>query len=318
MLIFKRLSFFIFHFSFLFFIFHLTGYPQDPKTPASKCASCEAKKIKAKKEVQEIKEGKHEVILITDKECPFCSIEAPKKFLKDTFAGIDFKILHYQDKTAEEIIKKHGIESLPLFILPSRIKEEKEFPKIANFLEEKEGNLFLKKELSGVFFFLNRREIPQKIDFFLDFYERGTEKIFKDLLDFSKSNKITLSAHFIISRKFKGQHPEAEINIALATRKLYPRKFFTYLEERLTDINITGISWPESAAEAGINYKKIKKFVKSKMTEQLFAENQEFLKELEISEGNVILINNNRLFRAFAVNKEELKEFFNTILSPTQ
>ncbi len=48
----------------------------------------------------------------------------------------------------------------------------------------------------------------------------------------------------------------------------------------------------------------------SSLIYQLVDKNQELVEDLMIRDGNVILINNNKIFKVFNIDKEELKSFF--------
>ncbi|MDP2923231.1 MAG: hypothetical protein Q8O30_05865 [Candidatus Omnitrophota bacterium] len=267
---------------------------QNPGTLNAVCAYYEPKKIEA--------------TLITDKNCPFCSVEMSQKALKSIFLGIEFKTLDYNDNQAKELIKKYAIESLPCFILPADIKNEKVFSNIANSFEEKEGKFLLKKELAGLFLFLKRNETPRRIDLFLNPYEQNVENILKDLLNFNKDNKVDLQIHLIIPKESAAGYPEEELKMALAVKKLFPEKFFDYLMLRIKDIKKT--SCTDSLGALGLDYKKIMELSKSKDIEGLVKDNNKLAQELGVAEGNVLLINNNRIFKVFQIKGEDLKKFF--------
>lgn len=249
-----------------------------------------------------------EALLITDEKCPFCTTEVSKTFLKGIFAGIDFKVIDYHSKEALNLIKKYSVTTLPCFILPKEIKDENTFNAASKIFEEKEGKFLLKKEAAGLFLFLERKEIPRRIDFFLNLYEPKGLGVLTDLINFQKNNNVALSTYIILPGNVSGGYPEEEIKVALAVKKLFPEKFGAYLIQRLK--NIRNTSCADSLGALGLDYKKIMEFVKSKNMESLLKENAKLAQELSVSEGNVILINNNRLFKVFQIKAEDLKKFF--------
>jgi hypothetical protein len=260
----------------------------------SSCVYNEAKRIEA--------------ILITDEKCIFCSTQVQERFLKDIFLGINFRIVDYRNKEAKEMIDKYSIDTLPCFIFARDIEKDKNFSKISNFLEKKEKKFILAKGVTGAFFFLKRKEIHRKIDFFLNPYSESAGVIFSDLLNFSKKNKIDLDIHFLVSESNVFGYPLDEVKIALAVKKLYPEKIFAYITRRL--IGIKNIYWIDSLEDLGMDYKKIEGFAQSKDAETLLKEDASLARELGIEEGNVLLVNNNKVLKVFRIKEEDLKKLF--------
>lgn len=272
----------------------LVSVCQKPGNLNSVCAYFEAAKIEA--------------TVITDAQCAFCSTTSTEQVLKQAFLGINFKTLNYEDAQAQELIKKYGITTIPAFILPAQIKEEKNFEVLSKLLEAKQGNFLVRRELGGLFLFLNRKETKGKIDFFLDMYDKKTTGVYADLLDFARKNKITLEIHLLVPPGVKTDAPKEEIKIALAVKKLYPAKFHDYLRGRLQTMD--SIYWMEILEKLGIDYKKITALAKSRDGENLLKENNKLGEELGVADGNVLLINNRRIFKVFTISAEDLMTFF--------
>ncbi|MCK9615497.1 MAG: hypothetical protein M0R48_08340 [Candidatus Omnitrophica bacterium] len=249
-----------------------------------------------------------EAILITDTACSFCVTEPTQNLLREIFLGINFKVVDYNTPYAKELIKKYSLISLPAFIMPQEIKTEKEFPRIAKFIDEKDGKLLLKPQLSGLFLLLNRKEIPRRLDYFVDLYEPSALTVFNDLSSFCKKEKIKLDVHFLLSEKNVYGYPKEEIQIALAVKKVAPDKFLEYLAKRLSDIKNT--SWTDSLEAVGIDYKKIKGTAKSKVVDRMIEDNNRLISELNVNYGNVILVNNNKIFTVLKIKTEDLEKIF--------
>jgi len=270
--------------------------------PVSECEKCKADYIPG--ETKDVK-----VLVITDKDCSFCDIQIPQKVLKNKFAGIEFKIVDYKDKKAKKLIAQHKIQTLPSFLFDPLVKEEKDFDKIEFiFEEEKNEKLLLKKEMSGICLYLEREKISKKIDLFLDFYEEGTSEILDALISFSKESEISLNLYFVISQNEKVGYPKEEVRVALAIRELYPNEVNNYVYRRIKGVKSS--SWIDTAEKEKLNYKKIRELMISPEMDQFISRNQALAEELMVGDGNVILINNNTIFKIFNINKEELKSFF--------
>lgn len=267
---------------------------QNPGDAKSVCAYYEAEKIDA--------------VLISDSTCSRCATKATTKLLKELFLGIQFKVLNYEDSEARQLIERYHIESLPAFILPAAIKEHTQYKQIAQFVTEQDNKIILKKELAGIFLYLKRKEIPKQIDFFLNMDDGETLKHLETLNNFSRANKVNLALHFFISPQGSAEQNRENIKLALAVKKLYPAKFFDYLLIRLK--NFHSIYWVDTLDKLGLDYKKVRNLAKSNTIEEALKENEKMLQELGITSGNVLLINNRRIFRVISIDAEELKQFF--------
>ncbi|MCM8787442.1 MAG: hypothetical protein NC935_05235, partial [Candidatus Omnitrophica bacterium] len=245
--------------------------------------------------------NKIDVILITDTSCTFCSVSKTVNFLKKIFLGINFKVLKYKQKEASQLIKKYNLETLPLFIFPAYIENDKNFPQIEKFVEKKGDIYVARPPLSGIFLFLNRNEIPSRIDLFIDLYDRSALGILTDLIKFSKNKNLDFNLHFTAPTNEKIKKFYEEIKIAFAIKKKYPDKFYLYIIERLK--NIESLYWIEVLENLKIDYKKIRSSVVSGELNGLVDKELEFSKQLNINTGNAILINNRRLFRILKVDE---------------
>lgn len=268
---------------------------ENPGEISALCGYYEAEKIDA--------------VLITDEKCAFCSVDTPKKNLKDNFVGIQYKTLHYEDEEAKSILKKYDAETLPIFLIDSALENEKRFKDYEQLFEKRKDKLLLKKEFSGIFMFLNRKGIKDRIDLFLDFCGIESSAIIENLIKFSEEENSDFAIHFIISPDKDYDYCEEETKIALAVKDVYPDKFFEYVH--LRSQNIKKISWINTLDEMGMDYNRIKKVFKSKNMEKILKKNSILAEELGINQGNVLLINNNRIFSVYGLKLEELKMLYN-------
>lgn len=250
-----------------------------------------------------------EALIITDKNCSFCAIQMPQDLLKNKFPGMKFETIDYKENQAKRLIAQHKIQTLPCFLIDPLIKEEKSFDKLQLLFEE--GNtkkVLLRKGITGICMYLEREEVPKKLDLFLDFHEKGSSEVLDILISFSRENKIDLELHFIISQDKKIGYPKEEVRVALAIGELYPGELNNYIYRRIKDIE--NISWIDTAEKEGLSYKKIRELIISPVMSELVSANKRLAEELMVGDGNVILIKNNKIFKVFNVNKEELKGFF--------
>lgn len=274
----------------------MIGVCQNPGDKKAVCAYFEAQKM--------------EGIILTDTKCKFCSVDMPSKLLKNTFPGLEFKIVDYNSKEGTKLIKDYDVKTLPVFLLPLIIKDSREFiqDQIGNIVQEKRDYLFLKTEISGVFLYLDRQKMPKRIDYSLDLFKPAAGKILKDLYSFCKTNNINLGVNIVTSKEKVKGYPKDEVLIALAVKALYPEKFIDYLMLRLDYID--SIFWMKPLEILGLDDKKVLKLIESQDMEKFIETNSRFFSSLNINDGNVILVNNQYIFQIFQFNAEELKLLF--------
>ncbi len=246
--------------------------------------------------------------VITDKDCSFCSIEAPKTLLEEYFLGLNYIELHYKSKKAKDLIDEYEVSTLPYFIFEKTIKNEKAYSNFAGALEEKKDHVVAKKNLSGVFLFLERKKTPNHIDLFIDFNENNTLSVFNSLAGIAKKNDITINFYYIAKKQEGAAYPQEEVNVALAVQRVYPDRLIEYIRRRIEEI--TRSSWIRTLDALGMEYEKIKDFMDSDEINKAIADNNKLIRQISVSDGNVILINNRRIFKVFNINEGEILKFF--------
>lgn len=269
---------------------------QNPGEITSLCGYYEAKQFEA--------------IIITDKDCSFCSVDFPQAALRQHLLGISFKVLDYRQPEAKELIAKYDIVTLPSFILPIEVKDERGFANLSKFLKLKNGKYLLDEKVSGISLVLNRKPKSNQIDFFLDFNEPNSKKLLNDLVKFSRKNNVNLNIYFVIPEEPSSSRATEEIELALAVKDLYPSKFADYLLLRLQ--NRQSLFWMNPLETLGIDIDKVKALVKSKRIKQLVKDNKKIAEDLNVLAPNVIVINNIWIFKVVQINDKDLKNFFKT------
>jgi len=253
-----------------------------------------------------------EAYLVTDNSCSYCTTQPTINYLKKIFLVIHFNVVDYRDDVGRDLIEKYKLRSLPAFIFPLNIRDEVEFGKIANYVEERGDSFILNKNLAGIFLFLDRKKINSKIDIFFSLYDENILDILRILKSFCEDKNLKLDLHL-----FSGINPYREnstfeleeIKMILAIKKIYPDKFWSYLFMRLQ--NIKSSWWPDLMEELNIDYKKVRKLAKSKDIEEIIKRNKILTEELDIKDGVVLLINNVWIFRTFSLNSTDLEKVIN-------
>ena len=267
---------------------------QDSGDPKATCAYYAAEKFTAK--------------IVVDKSCSVCSTELTEEVLKENFLGINFKKIDYKSAEGKKLITAYKANTLPLFVVDPKIENEKNFEKFAKLFEKSGSEYLLKTDLSGVFLFLDRKEIKKRIDFFINLYDKDTKKVFSQLVSFIEKNKVKLKTYFLIPKKVESGYPLEEVKVVLAVGKKYPNKVNDYILLRAGQILQT--SWVNTLDELGISYKSVQKVMNSDDMDTLLIENSSLVKEVDIRTGNVLLIKNTRIFKAFGIDEALLKKMF--------
>jgi hypothetical protein len=265
---------------------------QEPGKVSSECAYYAAESI--------------QTTIVTDKSCLSCSTTLTESVLKDIFIGMKFNKIDYKSQEGQELIKVYSPPSLPLFIIEEKIDKEKGFDNIKDFTKKDNGAYVLSQGMAGMFMFLDRKEVPKRIDFFIDLYEENMEGVFGKLVDFCKKENITLNTYLVRKEQEGLNYASEEIDVALAVKDLFLEKFSQYILLRSSQIKQT--SWVNTLDKIGISYKKVQRKIRSKKMDSLRSKNDEFTKEIGIFEGNAMVITNNRIFKVYDIDFDELKE----------
>lgn len=259
--------------------------------------------------VDSTKDDKLKITVITDAGCDYCSIDQPKEKLLSALGPVLFDNVDYRSKAGKRLVEKYQIESLPYFIIPSSVKDNKAYQQIENAIRAGDGAYTLVPEASGVFMFLKRDYVPNEIDYFFDFYDRRTAGTFPVLREFCSQHNVKLNLHFIVPTVEVRGYPSQEIATALAVREVYPDRLLDYLQERINFIET--IDCTTSLGKLGMDFKPVKDITDSQMAEKLLQSNEALIKELGITNGNAVLVNNRRLFMIFSVSKKDLAKILN-------
>ena len=232
------------------------------------------------------------VKLLSIKDCVACSTKPTEELLHNVFKGLVFEKIDYRNKEARELIKILEEKTLPVFVFDSGIAGRKNFPDVSKSFIKKDSFYVLKPEFSGIFFYLDRPEILNKIDLFIDVYVQGCLPLMENIKRIAEEKKLDLDVHFLFRQDDKTR--VEEYSRILSVKKLYPEKFWDYFFKRLENINSS--YWNLPMEESGMDVKKIVSFSLSDEAQKLLEENSALTKQLKITSPAVILVNNKRIF----------------------
>ena len=245
-----------------------------------------------------------EVLVIEDRNCPFSSTVTTEKFLRRFSSLWRFSYIDYRKEEAQRLIRRYHIKTLPAFILPSLLEEEF-FSNLSKFVRKEKDKYLLKEVISGINIFLERKFLPARVDLFFHLQDRHLHSLLKMVSTVCKKEGYKLNLHLIVSPT-DTQELKEEVERMVAIKSLYPQKFFSYLLERVKRINSSW--WISLLEKEGIDFKKIKEFVKRKRYISFLEEEKRLQKELRINRGVAILVNNRFLFQLVEPDYSDLKK----------
>jgi hypothetical protein len=246
-----------------------------------------------------------DLFVITLKDCVACNTQPLIAYLKKVFPGLNVFYLYYpQDQNADVLIKKLGITGLPAYLLGKEAEQEKKFAGLKENLEIKGKFYMLKPQLTGLSYFLGRKEIKGALDVFISLYDKNSKGLLARLQEFNPT------IHFLaLEQKDKFEAVRGPLEVeeylrAVCVQKYYPKSFWDYIICRSGNINDT--NWEQCAVNLAAN--KIKACAQCNEGVSLLRGNTGLNKELGIMFGPTYLLDNQQIFSSNGVpSTEELK-----------
>ncbi len=249
--------------------------------------------------------AKINLTVISAKDCSVCNPEPAVNFLKKQFPGLDVVYLYYPDKKAAKFVEELKLTGLPAYLLGKEAAKDKNFDNLKNNLEEKADYYILKPEVSGLSYFIDRKEAKGRLDLFVSPFDKSSPGVLEVTKEFNPTvHLLAVVAGDSIS--VAGGDAEIEEDLrSVCAQKYYPEKFWDYITCRSKNI---GSSWWDDCA-ANMDLNKIKSCARGPEGKALLKENTSLNQELKIMFGPSYLLNNNQIFSSKgAPSKEELKK----------
>ncbi|MEW6100933.1 MAG: hypothetical protein AB1481_01395 [Candidatus Omnitrophota bacterium] len=267
------------------------GSCENPGSIESKCLFSEANKVN--------------LLVISSRDCTTCHTENLVNFLKKQYPGLSVSYFYLPDKKADRLIKDFAIQALPAYLLGKEIEKENSFNNIKGNLELKGDYYFIKTQMAGFAYLLNRKPTPGSLDIFLSLSDKDAPKILETVKEFNPVIHFLAVEHQGGFDAIGGK-PEAEEYLrSVCVQKYYPNEFWDYISCRAK--NMTSSWWEDCALN--LDADKIKGCAKSEEASSLLKENISLNRELEVMFGPTYLVANKEIFGSKGVlQKEELKK----------
>ncbi|MDP8266107.1 MAG: hypothetical protein P9M07_04080 [Candidatus Aceula meridiana] len=243
------------------------------------------------------------VIVILPDNCRSCQTGLALRDLQMMLPGLRAEYIKNSDPRAKELIKKFGISMLPAYVLSKEAEREEIFADLAETVEYKDGEYYLKPEHSGVSFFLSRKFKKKNLDLFLILLRPGMFHAVKLAKDLKKKDKdIKLNIHFVAMKapetgvliSPEGAREVEEDTLYACIEKQYPKKALDYLSCRLADVK--SLWWEDCAKKNGVDVQRIKKCARSREGQKLFEQKIKISDELKVRYAPLFLMENVEIF----------------------
>ncbi|MBU0503388.1 MAG: hypothetical protein ABH882_03340 [Candidatus Omnitrophota bacterium] len=265
---------------------------QNPGEISSQCVFTEANKVR--------------LAVINPKSCMVCDIQPVINYFKKKISGLEVTEVPYPGKEADKLIKEFSITGLPAYFLGKEAEKEREFEGLKNNLELKGDLYWVRPQLTGMSYFLNRELIKGKLDLFFSLFDKDSPALLESLKEFD------LSPHFLaVEREGKFDAPKGALEVeeylrSACVQKYYPQAFWDYVSCRAKK---SDTSWWDDCAAGKFDTLKIKACAQSEEGKDLLRQNISLNKELMVMFGPTYLLNNREIFSSKgAPSKEELRK----------
>lgn len=268
-----------------------SGICQQPGELKSNCSYTAPKKVN--------------LTVILSKACSTCNTARVEGILKNDFPGLTVNYLYYPDKKAQDIVKRLGIDSLPVYLLGKEAESEKSFQNIKQSFDFKAGYYMLKPEVSGLAYFFKREKIKNKFDVFLSLFGKDTGEVLKSI------KGLNPDIHLLVVENNNGLEAaggvaETEESLrSVCVQKYYPEHFWSYISCRAK--NPFSSWWQDCLGKYDAN--QITACAKGADGLGLLRQNIRLNKELKIMFGPTYLKDNQEVFSSTGVpSTDELKK----------
>jgi len=148
------------------------------KNPGEENAECEY-----------IEDARIKLTILNNDDCFNCETERVLGILKGLFPNMDIENIDFETEKGKEIIEKFNINALPAYIFDSNFKEAKNYDEFLTAFNEIDGSFVMKNTVSNANYYLEREEMPNKIDLFLKSDQVASSKAEKNLEEFLEAFK---------------------------------------------------------------------------------------------------------------------------------
>ena len=141
-------------------------------------------------------------IVLNTKKCFNCDTSRVEKIIKGWFPGTIKEEIEFDSEEGKSLVKNLSIELLPAYIFDSSLEETFRFKNneiVRGVFSEVNDKYILSQSASGSTFYVNKEEIPNRLDIFLLKDHQSTEKAEENMEEFLDlfNNKIDYNKYLV-------------------------------------------------------------------------------------------------------------------------
>jgi len=135
-------------------------------------------------ECEYIEDIKVELLVLNTNSCFNCDTGRVLSILNGFFPNIQTENVDFETVEGKEIADEYGIIALPAYILNSSLQETKDYYKFYNAFNKVGDSFVMKNTVSNANYYVDREEIPNKLDLFLKADQGASLKAEENLEEF--------------------------------------------------------------------------------------------------------------------------------------
>jgi hypothetical protein len=150
------------------------------------------------------------ITILVDKACPTCG-STLESSLKQNHPAAKIKTVDAASAEGQALVRKHGVQSLPFYILEKGVEKDPNFNTLLDQFYAKSADGYVIKPGPGAYrpeVQLGRARRPNHLDFFvspLSGFSAGVEGEFMRYIKTADLKDITLSFHFLVEETVKAR-----------------------------------------------------------------------------------------------------------------
>jgi len=135
-------------------------------------------------ECEYIQDVEIKLTILNSDDCFNCGTARVLAILKSFYPNINVENIDFESEQGKEIKEKFLITALPAYIFNSSFKEAYNYDKFSSSFNEARGSFVMKNTVANSNYYLEREEIPNKLDLFLKPGEASSSKAEENLKEF--------------------------------------------------------------------------------------------------------------------------------------
>jgi|TARA_Y100000310_G_scaffold91835_1_gene89331 hypothetical protein len=139
---------------------------------------------KESSECEYIEDIEVKLMVLNNKNCFNCDTGRVLSILNGFFPTVDMENLDFETEEGKEIAEKFDITALPAYILNSSLQQAYNYYKFFNAFDKVDSSYVMKNTVANANYYIEREEIPNKLDLFVKKDQSASTKAEENLQEF--------------------------------------------------------------------------------------------------------------------------------------